>query len=447
VKFAVRASPSSTSIVSLTLLLAAGTAAADPGTAPPGATPPVPPVLVAHPSSSAASTKVSFAQAVKLAIDHASDARIAAAEVARAHALLVEATSTLRPLIGVQGTYQQLDSDRTVSGRRTTSAESFLGQLTLSMPIMNFRERADRQRAQDQLEVERANAATVRRTVAIQAGHAYLAVFTAMRIIETAHQARDTADAHVVYATQRTRGGIGTELDIVRAKAELATDESNLALAETALVQAEEALGVVTGQSVPLGSTGEPSLEGDADAAGVDKRADLIAGQRRLDSAVWSRRAQWAEWVPTLSLNGDAFYTAPQIDPVPRVGFEVLAVLAMPLYDGGFRGGLREERDAVEAEAREQLAQLARTASSEVRASQDAVRRAREARDASHRSAEFATRALELANTAYSGGTGTSLEVIDAQRIARDAATEAVVADDGLRQAELDLLAATGHFP
>lgn len=422
-KSAVRSTRLSTSIISLTLSLAAGRAAADPP------------------------RKVSFAEAVRLALEHASDARIAADEVVRAHALLVEATSTLRPLLGVQGTFQQLDRERTVSGRRTTAAESFVGELTLSMPIVNLRERADRQRAEDQLEVGRANAATVRRTVAIQAGHAYLAVFTAKRIIETARQARDTAAAHVAYATQRTRGGIGTELDIVRAQAELATDESNLALAETALVQAEEALGVVTGQDAPLGSTDEPVLDGDADVAGVARRADLIAGQRRLDSAVWSRRAQWAEWAPTLSLNGDAFYVAPQIDPTPRVGFEVLAVLAMPIYDGGFRSGLREERDAALAEAREQLDQLQRTASSEVRASQDAVRRAREARDAAHRSAGFANRALELANTAYSGGTGTSLEVIDAQRVARDAATQAVIADDGLRQAELDLLAATGHFP
>ncbi|HET9627766.1 MAG TPA: TolC family protein, partial [Kofleriaceae bacterium] len=361
----------------------------------PAAAQPAPPALVAHPIESAA-RKVSFAQAIKLAVEQASDARIAQDEVARAHALLVEAAATLRPLIGLQGTYQQLDGERAVSGRRTTAAASFLGQVTLTMPLINFRERADRQRAADQLEVERANAATVRRTVAIQAGHAYLAVFAAMRIIEAAQQARDTAEAHVAFASQRTKGGIGTELDIVRAQAELATDESNLALARTALVQAEEALGVVTGQSAPLGSTDEPDLDGDADAAGVAQRADLIAGQRRLDAAVWSRRQQWAEYVPTLSLNGDAFYAAPQIDPTPRFGFEVLATLAMPLYDGGFRAGLREERDAAEAEAREQLAQLARTASSEVRASAEAVRRAREARDAAHRSAQLAQRALEL---------------------------------------------------
>ena len=397
--------------------------------------------------ASAETRRVSFDEAIRLAMEHAADARIAADEVARAQALLSEAAATLRPAIGISATYQQLEGDRTVSGRETTAGESLLGQLTVSMPLLNFRARAGRQRAADQLEVERAAAATVRRSVAIQAGRAYLAVFAAKRIIEVAELARATAAAHVTFATQRTTGGIGTELDIVRARAELATDESNLAIAQTALVQAEEALGVITGQVAALDSSDEPNLDGSADAAGVAQRADVVAGERRLSSAAWSRKAQWAEWVPTLSINGSGFYTAPQIDPVPRAGFQVLATLAMPLYDGGFRDGLRQDRDAVLAEAREELAQLERAAGAEARAALDAVHRAREARDAAHRSAALAARALELANVAYTGGTGTSLEVIDAQRSARDAATQAVIADDGLREASFSLLAATGHFP
>jgi len=391
--------------------------------------------------------RVSFAQAVQLATDQARDARIAADEVVRADALLAEASSTLRPLIGLSATYQQLEGRRMVSGRETTSAESVVGQLTVAMPLVNLRERANRQRAADQLEVERASLATVRRSVAIQAGRAYLAVVEATRLIEVADRAREAAAAHVGFAGQRRAGGIGTELDIVRAQAEQATDDANLAFAQTALVQAEEALGIVTGQAGPLGASDDPVFDAAPDRAGMPRRADLLAGERRLTSAVWSRRAQWTEWVPTLSLNGTAFYDAPQIDPTPALGFQILAVLAMPLYDGGFRGGLRRERDAIEAEAREQLAQLERTASSEARASQDAVQRARTARDAAHRSADLAARGLALANAAYAGGTGTSLEVIDAQRSARDAATQAAIADDGLRQAELGLLAATGQFP
>lgn len=389
--------------------------------------------------------KVTFAEAVKLALDHASDARIAADEVARADALLAEVRSTLRPIVGINGSYQQLEGDRTVSGRETTSGESFIAAATISMPLLDFRRRADTQRARDNLEVEQAALQTTRRSVAIAAGHAYLQVFTAQRLIEVAQLSRDTAQAHVDFATQRTQGGIGTDLDIVRAKAELATDEANLATARTALVQAEESLGVITGGAAPLDASDVPAFATQGDD--VQQRADVIAGKRRLSSAIWSRKAQWAEYAPTLSLNAQAFYDTPQIDPVPRLGFQLLAVIALPLYDGGYRGGLAEERDAIEAEAREELAQTERVASSEVRTDREQVAHSTEAREASHRSAELAAEALRLANVAYSGGTGTSLEVIDAQRSARDAATQAVIADDNLRQAQFALLAASGHFP
>lgn len=390
--------------------------------------------------------KVTFAEAVKLALDHASDARIAADEVARADALLTEVRSTLRPIIGINATYQQLEGDRTVSGRETASGESLIAAATISMPILDFRRRADTQRARDNLEVEQAAYQTTRRAVAIAAGRAYLQVFTAQRLIEVAQLSRDTAQAHVDFATQRTQGGIGTDLDIVRAKAELATDDANLATAKAGLVQAEEALGVITAASAPLDASDVPAFASDQ-ADDVQERADIVAGKRRLSSAIWSRKAQWAEYAPTLSLNAQAFYDAPQIDPVPRLGFQLLAVIALPLYDGGYRGGLAEERDAIEAEAREQLAQTERVASSEVRADRAQVARSTEARDASHKSAELAAEALRLATVAYAGGTGTSLEVIDAQRSARDAATQAVIADDNLRQAQFALLAASGHFP
>jgi outer membrane protein TolC len=387
---------------------------------------------------------VTFDRAVQLALDHAADARIAQDEVARADALLTESKSTLRPLVGVQATYQQLEGNRYVSGRETTSGESLIAAATVTMPLLDFRRRADVQRSRDQLDDERAQAATIRRTVAIQTGHAYLSVFAAQRLIEVATLSRDTAKAHVDFAIQRTRGGIGTEIDIVRAQAELATDEANLETARAGLVQAEEALGVLAGGNAPLDATTEPTFP-DTDA--VKKRADVVAGEQRLSSAEWSREAQWAEYVPTLSLNAQAFYDTPQIDPLPQWGFQALVALAVPLYDGGYRSGLRDERNAVLAEAQEQLEQTERTASAEIRQSRDAVDHAKRSRDAAHRSADFAAHALDLANIAYSGGTGTSLEVIDAQRSARDAATQAVIADDNLRQTQFSLLAATGHFP
>ena len=62
-------------------------------------------------------------------------------------------------------------------------------------------------------------------------------------------------------------------------------------------------------------------------------------------------------------------------------------------------------------------------------------------------SAEFAAQALKFATLAYEAGASTNIEVVDAERRARDADTAVVVAEDAARQARLDLLAATGRFP
>jgi outer membrane protein TolC len=67
--------------------------------------------------------------------------------------------------------------------------------------------------------------------------------------------------------------------------------------------------------------------------------------------------------------------------------------------------------------------------------------------DQAHQSALFATKALRLANAAYRGGATTNLEVIDAERQARDADAQAAIAEDAAREARLDLLAAAGRFP
>ena len=77
----------------------------------------------------------------------------------------------------------------------------------------------------------------------------------------------------------------------------------------------------------------------------------------------------------------------------------------------------------------------------------EAVKRADAALQASREGAKLAGEALELANVAYKGGAVTNLEVIDAERQARDAATQAEIAADASRQARLALLTATGRFP
>ena len=54
---------------------------------------------------------------------------------------------------------------------------------------------------------------------------------------------------------------------------------------------------------------------------------------------------------------------------------------------------------------------------------------------------------LRITTSAFEVGATTNIEVIDAQRSARDAETLAVMQEDAMRRAKLELLVAIGRFP
>jgi outer membrane protein TolC len=82
-----------------------------------------------------------------------------------------------------------------------------------------------------------------------------------------------------------------------------------------------------------------------------------------------------------------------------------------------------------------------------VRTAFEEIRRADAALESARRAGALAAQGRDLAVSAYRAGASTNIEVIDAERTARDAETAVAIAEDGARQARLDLLAATGRFP
>ena len=72
---------------------------------------------------------------------------------------------------------------------------------------------------------------------------------------------------------------------------------------------------------------------------------------------------------------------------------------------------------------------------------------AQEALSSAREAASQARQALTFATLNYRGGASTNIEVIDAERRARDAETQAAIAEDTVRNAQLDLLSASGRLP
>jgi outer membrane protein TolC len=272
------------------------------------------------------------------------------------------------------------------------------------------------------------------------------------RVVEVNERARATAKAHAEFMRTRVEGGVGNRLDLVRAQQQLATTEAQVQQAYSGLARVEEALGVFLTVDAPVESAEEPVLAAPpslADGLGEAraKRADVALGRERVTAADHAVRDNWTDYSPYLVAIGQPFYQNPPSLTQPLTGWQAQLVLTLPLYDGGLRYGQAKERDVNAAEARAQLDATLRQAQSDVRTAFETMRRADDALAASREAAKLAEQALELATLAYRAGATTNIEVIDAERAARDAETAVAMAEGAARAARLDLLSASGRFP
>ena len=108
---------------------------------------------------------------------------------------------------------------------------------------------------------------------------------------------------------------------------------------------------------------------------------------------------------------------------------------------------MKREREALLRSAQAERASATRQATSEVRIAEEAIRASERALDRAREAAQQANEVMRITDIVFREGATTNIEVIDAQRRARDADAAATIAEDAVRRSRLDLLVATGRFP
>jgi outer membrane protein TolC len=377
--------------------------------------------------------------------------QVALQEINRASGLVLEARSQWLPTLMGNGLYTRLDRSRVFNGMVATPATQWNGNLLLTVPLVAPKAWVADLEAQDVREVARLNAADVRRQLATAVGRAYLTVLLGHRELEVSARATQTSLAHYEFAHTRLTTGLGNAVDDARAEQALRTDQADQETQRTNLVRAQTALAILLSEEdlvdvvdevqLPLAPTPQ-----DAIAQGRASRADVRVLEGRQAAATRQRRDVWAWYLPSLVGQVQAFRQTRTL-LLPERGWQAMVVLEIPFFDGGFRLGMREERRALEEEARINLEAQLRQVSVEVRAAFTVVRNADESLRAARAAAVAARAAADLADKAYRAGSTTNLEVIDAVRQARDAESRVAIAEDACRQARLDLVLATGAFP
>jgi outer membrane protein TolC len=433
--------------------------------------PPLPVLTPVAPETAAVYEKVSLTDAIRRALARNPGAVIADQEIRRAEALLLEARAGWLPSLTFNASLLRLDSDRvfTASGLPTgrlsgsdviitpgPAVARVIGaqnqqsaNLLLNVPLVAAQRWVQSSQAAAGRDAARAGSEDVKRTLAVSVARAYLTIISQKRQVDILARAVATDRSHYDFTHTRFAGGVGTRVDEVRAAQQLAADQAQFASSFTSLARAREALGVLLAEDKPVDTLDDVTLPEGAstfeDAAA--RRQDVQAAKSRAQVAEKIRKESWADFTPTLSGQLQPFYQHPSTLTQPETGWQAMLVLTFPLVEGGLRRGQLRERDALLAEARAQYDGLLRQTRSDLRVAVEEIRRADEAMRSAQAAAELAHQALDLANLAYGAGATTNIEVVDAERRARDADSAVVIAEDSVRQARLDLLVAAGRYP
>jgi outer membrane protein len=397
---------------------------------------------------------MAFEAAVSRTLTRNPSAAVALEEIARARAIVEEVRAASLPTLAANASYTRLEHDRTLAGTNTviSPADQVNANLFLTAPLVAPSRWVQWSHAKDNVEVARMSAEDVRRQLALSTARTYLGIIAQHHVVEVSQRARDAARAHYQFAHQRFAGGYGTRLDEVRAAQEVATDESQLQASVASLARLRETLGVLVGVDHAVDVTedvalpGAPTLEQSLKDA-VALRSDVQLFRGRLHAAERVQHDDWADYMPSLLLTLEPFFQYPATSQLPEFGFQGQLLLSWTIYDGGLRYGLAKERAALVREARAGVEGGVRQAQADVRAADEEVRRSAAALAAARDAAKLAAEGLSLTNLAYRAGASTNIEVIDAERRARDADTSVAQAEDAWRQATLDLLLADGRFP
>ncbi len=398
--------------------------------------------------------RVTFDEAVARAIARNPSAAIAAAGILRADALLAQVQSGNRLQVGASAATTTLNAGVEFEGTTVTPRNSLTAAFDVRMPIYAPVGWARRAQAEQGRGVAELNAAEVRRQTALATADAYLSIVARRRVVEANVRARDLARAYFDLASELEEQGRGSRLDRLRAQQVMSTDETVVEAARMAVYRAQEALGVLLAADGPVDAAEEPTFALPDESARASGPELLL--QSRADLRLFSAETSLAERV----LDDSSKDRLPFLEGIfqprtmypgqffsPRNSWQLIFQASIPVWDSGLRSGQRLERQASLDQSRATLTGAVRTASSELRTAREAVSSADRTLASARAAAAQSREVVDIIAISVRAGGATNIEVIDAERRARDADNVAAVAEDALRRAQLDLLTALGQFP
>lgn len=311
----------------------------------------------------------------------------------------------------------------------TTSAQLDMNQQLFNVPayyLYRAAQKADRVASMTELNAEGA--------VTIGVGSGYLLALADASQIENARALEKADEVVLRQATDMHNAGVGTNLDVLRARVQLQTQQQAVIRAENTFtkdkIALDRAMGLPADQELTL-TDKSPYSEfaelplADAMKLAFERRKDLLGLEAQLEVAERARKAVKYERLPSLSFNGH-YGVLGETTGLYHGVFAAEGKLSVPIFEEGQLRGEREVADAQVNGLRQQIASLRVTIESQIRSAMLDVNSSAALVKVARSNVDLSTEELQQATDRFTAGVDDNLAVVQAQAALASAQSQLV---------------------
>ncbi len=288
--------------------------------------------------------------------------------------------------------------------------------------------------------------------VTLSVGTQYLQALADAAQIENARALEKADEVAYQQAKDSHDAGVGTNLDMLRARVQLQTQQQAVINSENAFakdkIQLNRIIGLPADQEITLTDTA-PYAEfaqlplADAMQLAFQRRKDLLGLQAQLEVATQARKAVRAERYPTVAFDG-YYGVLGVIGGLYHGVFNATGKVSVPIFQ---EGQLRGESEVATAQAialRQQIDSLRVSIEWQIRAAMLDVQSSNELVKVARSNVELATQEVQDASDRFRAGVDDNLPVVQAQAVLAQAQSQLVQTLYQYNQSKLTLARNTG---
>ena len=396
--------------------------------------------------------------ALRQARDVAPDLAVTTERVVQARNNVQRAWSAVQPTLtgNASATYNNIAGflfieGQPVPGKKVTEALS----LNLGWTLFNGRAFPAIATARQQVEVSKLTETQQRREILLQVASVYYSGVSLQKLAQVAFRQSKTTREHAAEAQARFQAGLLQRTAALRARIDVirADEEARRALFSYAAAKSQLAALLDrhdTAFELEEPKEPPPEIRGTFAALlgkALSERPEVAAARANEEIAARLKTDAWAQFLPTLAVNGGARYNNPSTAANGDKGtWAVTLALTLPLYDGGFRYVALKDADSQLRQARAQTRGESARVEDELRRAQIELDSARALRTEADVALSLARENEDLVRAQFAAGTATQVEVSDAETALFQ--SEAVALQDKLQVSlsALRLAKAVGAF-